>query len=333
MAGERQLGYGMENDWLNRPYSLKHKKIWVAGHKGMVGSAVVRRLESESARVLMAGRDVMDLRRQADVERWMLKNRPEVVVLAAAKVGGIGANAAEPSEFLYDNMMIEMNVINAAFRAGVEKLLFLGSSCIYPKITAQPIKEEALLTAALEPTNEPYAIAKIAGVKLCEAYRKQYNRDFVSAMPCNLYGPGDNFNPQTSHVIPALMRRAHEAAVNNLSELTVWGSGTPRREFMHVYDLADGLVFLLKNYSSAKPVNIGAGKDYSIAELANMICNVAGFKGEIVFDTSKPDGTPRKLMDSSRITKAGWRPRTHLENGLLATYQWYTGPSRQRQAA
>lgn len=312
-------------------FSLKDKKIWVAGHNGMVGSAMVRRLQREECFIFTAGRDKFDLRRQENVERWVKVYQPDVIVMAAAKVGGIAANAQYPAEFLYDNLMIEANIIHAAHHARVKKLLFLGSSCIYPQMAKQPITEDALLTGPLEPTNEAYAIAKIAGVKLCESYRAQYGCDFISAMPCNLYGPGDNFNPETAHVIPALLRKAYEARRSGL--LQVWGSGKPRREFMHVDDLADALVFMLKHYSGASPVNIGSGKDISIADLVAVIAEVTGFDGRIAFDSARPDGTPRKLMDSSRIAAGGWKPSIGLTAGLESTFRWYMEhPGLQRAA-
>jgi GDP-L-fucose synthase len=302
-------------------YDLKGKRVWVAGHRGMVGSAVVRRLQRESvSEIVTVGRDVADLRRQAEVETWMKVARPDVVVLAAARVGGILANDSFPAEFLYDNLMIEANIIHSAAQNGVEKLLFLGSSCIYPKMAPQPISEDALLTGPLEPTNEWYAIAKIAGIKLCQAYRKQYGHDFISAMPTNLYGPGDNYDLQSSHVIPALLRKAREAKVSGAAEMAVWGTGTPRREFMHVDDLADALVFLLKHYSADGHINIGVGRDVSVAELAQIVCNAVGFKGKLVFDTTKPDGTPRKLMDTARLDALGWRHEVPLELGLSKLY-------------
>lgn len=304
-------------------YELRGKRVWVAGHRGMVGSAIVRRLASENCEVVTAPRQEIDLRDQRAVTDWMAAQRPNAVFLAAAKVGGILANDTYPAEFLYDNLMIEANVIHAAHQCGVEKLLFLGSSCIYPKFAPQPIPEEALLTGPLEPTNEWYAIAKIAGIKLCQAYRRQYGRDFISAMPTNLYGPGDNFDLTSSHVIPALLRKAHEAKSDNAAELTIWGSGTPRREFLHVDDCADALVFLLKNYSNALHVNVGSGEDISTEDLARTTMKVVGLRGNLVKDTTKPDGTPRKLMDNSRLLAMGWRPSTGLEEGLKKTYAWY----------
>lgn len=301
-------------------YELKGKRIWVAGHRGMVGSAVVRRLGSEECEVLTVGRTEVDLRRQADVEAWMEANRPDAVVLAAAKVGGILANDSYPADFLYENLMIEANIIHAAYRANVEKLLFLGSSCIYPKFAPQPITEDALLTGSLEPTNEWYAVAKIAGIKLAQAYRKQHGCDFISAMPTNLYGPGDNFDLNSSHVMPALIRKAHEAKLAGAKTMTIWGTGTPRREFLHADDCADALVFLLKNYSDFEHVNVGSGEDIPIADLARLICEVVGFGGEIVRDTSKPDGTPRKLMSSATLRSLGWAPRINLRTGVATAY-------------
>jgi GDP-L-fucose synthase len=303
-------------------FDLTSKRVWVAGHRGMVGSAVVRRLQSENvAEVLTVDRSEADLCRQADVEAWMTKARPDVVVLAAAKVGGILANDSYPADFLYQNLMIEANIIHTAAQIGVQKLLFLGSSCIYPKLAPQPISEDALLTGPLEPTNEWYAIAKIAGIKLCQAYRKQYGHDFISAMPTNLYGPGDNYDLQSSHVIPALIRKAHEAKTSGSTAMVVWGSGAPRREFMHVDDLADALIFLLKHYSEENHINIGVGSDVTIAELAKIICDAVGFKGELVYDAKKPDGTLRKLMDGSRLGVLGWQTRTTLEAGLSKVYR------------
>jgi GDP-L-fucose synthase len=302
-------------------YSLAGKRVWVAGHRGMVGSAIVRRLASEDCEVITASRDTLDLKRQDQVQRWMAETRPDAIFMAAAKVGGILANDSYPADFLYENLMIEANVTDAAFRSGVEKLLFLGSSCIYPKLAPQPIHEDALLTGPLEPTNEWYAVAKIAGIKLAQAYRRQHGCDFISAMPTNLYGPGDNFDLQTSHVLPALIRKAHEAKLRGDRELTIWGSGAPRREFLHVDDCADACVFLMKGYSAEAHVNVGFGEDLTILELAKTVADVVGFKGEIICDTSKPDGTPRKLMDSSRLRSMGWAPRTALREGISAVYR------------
>jgi GDP-L-fucose synthase len=289
----------------------------------MVGSAVASRLASEPCEVITASRAELDLRRQADVEAWFVRRRPHAVVLAAATVGGILANDTRPGEFLYDNLMIEANVIEAARRSGVEKLLLLGSSCIYPRLAPQPITEEALLTGPLEPTNQWYAVAKIAGIRMCQAYRRQYGCDFISAMPTNLFGPNDNVDPVSSHVIAALLVKAHRARVEGRTEIELWGTGTPRREFMYVDDLADALVFLLTNYSGEEHVNVGVGYDVSIRELAEMILQVVGVEAAIRLDPTKPDGTPRKLMDSSRIRRMGWRPKTDLEDGLRKFYAWY----------
>jgi len=304
------------------PYPLGGKRIYVAGHRGMVGSALVRRLQSEGCSILTADRSV-DLREQAHVRRWFADNTPDAVIVAAAKVGGILANDSYPAQFLYDNLMIEANLIEAAHRHEAGKLLFLGSSCIYPKLAPQPIGEEALLTGPLEPTNEWYAVAKIAGIKLCQAYRRQYGRDFISAMPTNLYGPGDNFDLDTSHVLPALIRKAHEAKLAGESAITLWGTGTPRREFLHVDDLADGCVFLLKNYSGESHVNLGSGEDLTINELAAAVCKAVGFEGGIKHDTSKPDGTPRKLMDGAKLAAMGWKPTITLEDGIADAYRWF----------
>ncbi|MCK0129825.1 GDP-L-fucose synthase [Erythrobacter sp. F6033] len=303
-------------------YDLNGKRIYVAGHRGMVGGAIVRQLETRGVEVLTAPRSV-DLREQAAVRDWFAANRPDAVVMAAAKVGGILANDSFPAEFLYDNLMIEANVIEAAHRSETGKMLFLGSSCIYPKLAPQPIPEDALLTGPLEPTNEWYAIAKITGIKLCEAYRKQYGSDFISAMPTNLYGPGDNFDLQSSHVLPALIRKAHEAKLAGADSIMIWGTGTPRREFLHVDDLAAGCIFLLENYSDAGHVNLGSGTDLTINELVETVCKVVGFTGSIERDTTKPDGTPRKLMDGSKIAKMGWKPKIGLEEGIASAYRWF----------
>ncbi|MBR0554500.1 GDP-L-fucose synthase [Ciceribacter sp. L1K23] len=299
---------------------MSGKRIWVAGHRGMVGSAVVRRLTSENCEIVTAGRETVDLRRQVDVEAFFKDVQPDAVVLAAAKVGGIVANDTFPADFIYDNLMIEANIIEAAHRAGTQKLLFLGSSCVYPKFAEQPIREEFLLTGALEPTNEWYAIAKIAGIKLAQAYRKQYGSDYISAMPTNLYGPGDNYNLTSSHVIPALIRKAHEAKANASKKVVVWGTGTPLREFLHADDCADALVFLLKNYSDFQHVNVGSGKEISILDLTKLVCKIVGYDGEIVHDLSKPDGTPRKLMSTDTLHSLGWRPKIALEDGLRDAY-------------
>jgi len=304
-------------------YSLKGKKVWVAGHRGMVGSALMRRLASEDCELLTVTRDTVDLRRQAEVENWLAEHRPQAVFIPAAKVGGILANDSYPAEFLYDNLMIEANIINAAWQCGVEKLLFLGSSCIYPKLAPQPMKEEALLTGPLEPTNQWYAVAKIAGIKLAQAYRRQYGCDFISAMPTNLYGIGDNFDLNSSHVLPALIAKMHAAKEAGDAQVTIWGTGTPRREFLYVDDCADALVFLMTHYSGEDHVNVGFGDDLTIQELAEKVKTAVGFEGELVNDTSKPDGTPRKLMDSSRLHDLGWRPRTGLDEGIAEVYRWY----------
>lgn len=307
----------------DRAYSLLGKRVWVAGHRGMVGSAIVRRLAPEGCEVLTAGRETVDLRRQAEVEEWMGVHRPQAVFVPAATVGGIFANDTRPAEFIYDNMMIEANIIHSAWQTGVEKLLFLGSSCIYPKLAPQPIPEDALLTGPLEPTNQWYAVAKIAGIKLAQAYRRQYGCDFISAMPTNLYGLGDNFDPQYSHVLPALIARMHAARQARAPSMAIWGTGTPRREFLYVDDCADALVFLMKNYSDEGHINVGSGSDLTIRELAELVRRVVGFDGEIVTDTSKPDGTPRKLMDVSRLSSLGWRASTPLEEGVARVYAWY----------
>lgn len=301
-------------------FDLKAKRVWVAGHRGMVGSALVRRLAVEECSILTVGRDTVDMRRQADVENWMAASKPQVVFLAAAKVGGINANNIYPAEFLYENLMIEANIIHAAYNVGVEKLVFLGSTCIYPKMAPQPISEDSLLTGPLEPTNEWYAIAKIAGIKLCQAYRKQYGCDFIAAQPTNLYGPGDNYDLANSHVLPALLRKAHEAKLRSDATFTVWGSGTPLREFLHVDDLADAIVHLAKNFSSEGHVNVGSGQEVSIRHLAEMICAEVGFKGDLVFDVTKPDGTPRKLCDVGKLKSLGWDRARDLKTGLAQTY-------------
>jgi GDP-L-fucose synthase len=304
-------------------YTLAGKRVWVAGHRGMVGAALVRRLEREDCEIVTVDRGALDLRRQADVEAWMADAKPQAVFLAAARVGGILANDSYPAEFLHDNLAIETNLIEAARRVGTEKLLFLGSSCIYPKEAPQPIDEAALLTGPLEPTNEWYAIAKIAGLKLAQAYRRQYGCDFISAMPTNLYGPNDNFDLASSHVLPALMRKAHEAKRNGNPSMTIWGSGAPRREFMHVDDCADALVFLMRHYSGDGHINVGVGEDVTIAGLAGLVCEVVGYGGRIVRDETKPDGTPRKLMSSARLQALGWRASIPLHQGLAQTYSWF----------
>lgn len=303
--------------------ALIGRKIFVAGHKGMVGSAIVRRLSSEQCDVIVADRSKLDLMDQRGVRHYLSIERPDIVVIAAAKVGGILANSQYPVEFLYNNIMIAANVIEAAHRSDVNRLLFLGSSCIYPKFADQPIVEESLLTGPLEATNEWYAIAKIAGIKLAEAYRAQYGRDYISAMPTNLYGPGDNFDATSSHVLPALIRKAHEAKVSGSPNMTIWGSGAPRREFLHAEDCADACVFLLNNYHGAGHINVGAGWDLTIHELATKVCEIVRYEGSLICDTSMPDGTPRKLMDSTKLHKMGWAPKMGLADGVLDTYKWY----------
>lgn len=305
------------------PFALKGKRVWVAGHRGMVGSAIVRCLASDECEILTADRAALDLRRQADVESWMVASKPDAIFLAAATVGGILANDSRPAEFIYDNLAIEANIINAAKDVGVKKLLFLGSTCIYPKQAPQPIQETSLLTGPLESTNESYAIAKIAGIILCQAYRRQYDIDMISAMPTNLYGPGDNFDLKSSHVLPALIARFHRAKVLNHESVEIWGTGTPRREFLFAGDCADALVFLMKNYSGHSHVNVGVGKDLTILELANVIRRIVGFQGNILLDKSKPDGTPRKLVDTAILGSLGWDSSTKLSDGIRETYNWF----------
>jgi GDP-L-fucose synthase len=302
----------------------KDTRIFVAGHRGLVGSAVVRALRAAGhADLLLRARQELDLTNQSEVHRFFAAERPRAVILAAARVGGIQANNSHPAQFIRDNLLIQDNVIDAAYRAGVEKLLFLGSSCIYPKLAPQPIKEEYLLTGPLEPTNEWYAIAKIAGVKMCQAFRREFGFKAISLMPTNLYGPGDNFDLDTSHVLPALIRRIHEAKLRGDPSVTVWGTGTPRREFLHVDDLADAVLYLLHTYDGEPIVNVGWGKDVTIRELAELIVSVVDYKGRLVFDSSKPDGTPRKLLDTSRLTALGWQPKISLERGIQSTYAWF----------
>ena len=306
---------------LNSPASFyAGKRVCIAGAKGMVGAAIVRALAAHDCEVLMLGREQVDLREQAGVREWFEINRPDLVFLAAARVGGIGANSEYPADFLYDNLMIEANLIEASFRCSVDKLLFLGSSCIYPKFAPQPIPEDALLTGPLEPTNEWYAIAKIAGIKLAQAYRIQHRADYISAMPTNLYGPGDNFDLSTSHVLPALLRKVMEAQARGAPEVVVWGSGTPLREFLHVDDCADACLHLMASYSGLEHVNVGSGEEISIADLARLIAEVVGYEGRFRFDTTKPDGTPRKLMDSSRLNALGWHPRISLRQGIESVH-------------
>ncbi len=307
----------------NPSHSLSGKRVWVVGHGGMVGAALIRRLGSEDCEILAATRDELDLRCQADVQDWMTDKRAEAVILAAATVGGIMANSTRPAEFLYDNIAISANVIDAAWKTGVEKLLYLGSACIYPREAPQPMPEEALLTGPLEPTNQWYAIAKIAGMKLCAAYRRQYGCDFIAAQPNNLYGPGDRFDLESSHVIPALMIKAHQAKLAGQESFRVWGSGTPRREFLYVDDLADALVFLMTNYSGEQHVNIGSGQELTISELAEAVAKAVGVEGSLAFDSSKPDGMPRKLLDSRRLASMGWTASTPLKEGLEKAYAWF----------
>ena len=302
----------------------KHSKIYVAGHNGMVGSAIVRALKNHGfSDIIVRSSKELNLTRQNEVENFFTYEKPEYVFLAAAKVGGIYANSTYPAEFIYDNLMIECNVIHASYQNKVRKLLFLGSSCIYPKLSPQPIKEEYLLSGYLEPTNEAYAIAKISGIELCKFYREQYGCDFISVMPTNLYGPNDNFHLENSHVLPALIRKFHEAKINNYDKVVVWGTGKARREFLYVDDLAEACIFLMKEYSGETHLNIGTGKDLEIKELAEIIKNIVNYKGEIVYDFSKPDGTPQKLLDVSKINKIGWKAKTDILDGITKTYQWY----------
>jgi GDP-L-fucose synthase len=313
------------------PFELKGKTVFVAGHRGMVGSALARRLEREDVELKTVRRNEVDLRDQAAVFDWFAKARPQVVFLAAAKVGGIVANNTLRAEFLYDNLVIAANVIHAAHLNGVEKLMFLGSSCIYPKLAPQPLREDSMLTGPLEPTNEPYAIAKIAGIKMAEAYRSQYGCDFINVMPTNLYGPGDNYHPEYSHVVAALIRRFHEAKLSGAANVVVWGTGAPRREFLYVDDLADACIHLMKTYSSEELVNIGTGEDITIADFAQVVAIAVGYTGGISFDPSRPDGTPRKWLDVDRLAKLGWRASTSLEDGIRLAYRAYL--SEQNQAA
>src|SRR5438445_6762282 len=313
----------------NAPFELTGKSVYVAGHRGMVGAALVRRLAREDVKLVTVDRREVDLCNQAAVFDWFARVRPQVIFLAAAKVGGIVANDTLRAEFIYDNVAIAANVIHAAHLYGAEKLLFLGSSCIYPRLAAQPLREDSVLTGPLEPTNEPYAIAKIAGIKMAEAYRSQYGSDFISVMPTNHYGPGDNYHPEYSHVVAALIRRFHEAKVSGVRNVVVWGTGTPRREFLYVDDMADACIHLMKNYSADELVNIGTGEDITIAEFARVVAATVGYSGEISFDPSRPDGTPRKLLDVSRLAKLGWRARTSLEDGIRLAYRAYLSESKQ----
>jgi GDP-L-fucose synthase len=311
------------------PFELKGKTVFVAGHGGMVGGALSRRLASEQVSLLTAGRSEVDLCDQAAVNKWFAARRPQVVFLAAAKVGGIVANDTLRGEFIYENLIIAANIIHAAYINGAEKLMFLGSSCIYPKLAAQPLREDSVLTGPLEPTNEPYAIAKIAGIKMVEAYRSQYGCDFINVMPTNLYGPGDNYHPEYSHVVAALIRRFHEAKVAGISSVVVWGTGTPRREFLYVDDMADACIHLMKTYSDQELINIGVGEDITIAEFAHLVAATVGYTGGISFDTSKPDGTPRKLLDVSRLAGLGWRARTSLQDGIKLAYEAFLNERKQ----
>ena len=299
------------------------KKIWVAGHTGMVGSAIARRLEREACTILTVDRAALDLTRQSEVEQWMADEKPDAVFVAAARVGGIVANDSFPAEFLYQNLAIETNIIHSAWRTGVTKLLFLGASCLYPKMAAQPLVEDALLTGPLEPTNEWYAVAKIAGVKMCEAYRRQYGCNFISAMPTSLYGPNDNYEPGSSHVVAALIARCHQAKVSGAEEVVLWGTGSPLREFMSVDDAADALMFLMRYYNAAQFINIGSGREVSIRDFADLAAEVVGYKGRFRLDPTKPDGTPRKVLDSSRIRAMGWAPTFELRDGLVNAYEWF----------
>lgn len=310
-------------DKTKAPYTLAGKRVWVAGHRGMVGSALMRRLAREGCEILTATREEVDLRRQAEVETWIEARRPQAVFVAAATVGGILANSTRPAEFIYDNLAIETNVVHAAWKAGVEKLLLLGSSCIYPKLAPQPMGEDALLAGPLEPTNQWYAVAKIAGIKMCQAYRAQYGCDFISAQPTNLYGPNDTFDLESGHVLPALVAKAHRAKKTGADRLDIWGTGTPKREFLYVDDAADALIFLMKTYSGEMQINVGTGSDLSIRALAETVMDVVGFEGALAFDASKPDGTPRKLLDVSRLTAMGWQAKTGLREGVARTYRWY----------
>lgn len=304
-------------------YSLSGKRVWVTGHRGLVGSAIVRRLQSEDCEIITVDRSELDLTRQKPVEDWMANNRPDLVFLAAGRVGGIQANTSHPAGFLYENAALLSNIVDASRRAQVEKLVLLGSSCIYPRHAPQPIPEEALLSGPLEPTNEAYAVAKIMGMKMAQAYRREYGCDFISAMPTNLYGPNDNFDLQSSHVLPAILRKIHEAKLTNAPGMTIWGTGTPRREFLHVDDCADALVFLAKHYSGDQHINVGAGEDISILELTRLIAETVGFQGSIRNDFSKPDGMPQKLLSIEKLTAMGWKTRIPLREGLASTYSWF----------
>lgn len=304
-------------------FPLSGKRVWVAGHRGMVGSALVRRLERENCSVLTVDRNALDLRDQGSTREWLADNRPDAVFIAAALVGGIAANATRPAEFLYDNLAIASNIIHGAAEIGVKKLMFLGAACLYPRLASQPMSEDSLMQGPPEPTNEWYTVAKIAGVKLCEAYRHQNGKDFISVVPANLYGPGDRFDAQSGHVIPGLMMRADRAKTERAPALSIWGSGQALREFMHVDDCADALVFLMQTYSESRLINVGTGQEISIGDLARAVAQVVGYEGRLSFDISKPDGMPRKLLDSSRILAMGWQPRIELSDGLRRTYRWF----------
>lgn len=314
-------------------YDLAGKRVWVAGHRGMVGSALVRRLAREGCEMLTADRAEVDLRRQQDVEAWMRVARPQAVFIAAATVGGIHANSTRPAEFLYNNMAIESAIIHAAHEIGVEKLLFFASNCIYPRLSPQPMKEEYLLTGPLEPTNEWYALAKITGIKLCQAYRQQYGRDFISCIPANLYGPGDNYDPVQGHVLPAFLAKLHRAKQEGRDSVEIWGTGKPVREFMHVDDMADAAIHLIRYYASAEPINVGSGEGISIQDLMHLVADVIGYRGRFVNAPDKPDGMPVKLLDSSRMTALGWRPQVTLRTGLVGAYGDYQAYLKDRGAA
>jgi GDP-L-fucose synthase len=314
-----------------KKFDLARKRVYVAGHSGMVGSAIVRRLVQGGQDVITAGRDEVDLERQQQAEEFLAAKRPDVVIVAAARVGGIHANNAYPADFISDNLAIARNTIDGSYKAGVKKLLFLGSSCIYPKLAHQPMREEELLTGPLEETNQWYAVAKIAGIKLCQAYRRQYGADFISVMPTNLYGPGDNYHPENSHVVAALIRRFHQAKQDGVPTVKVWGTGKPLREFLFADDLADACVFVLEHYSDEEHVNVGSGQEVTIAAFAKLVAEVVGYRGDLVFDPSRPDGVPRKLLDSSRLAAMGWRARTSLRDGLAQSYAAYmAGDHRER---
>ncbi len=315
----------------NLKYSIKKKRVWVAGHNGMVGSSILRRLDHEDCEILCVNRSDLDLRNQKNVGFWVAENKPQVVIIAAATVGGILSNINYPANFLYDNLMIASNIIHAAYIHKVEKLLFIGSACIYPKDAPQPISEDSLLTGPLEPTNEPHAISKLAAIKLCQAYRNQYGNDFIAAQPNNLYGPGDDFDPNSSHVIPALIGKAHQAKINNSPAMEVWGTGSARRELMYVDDLADAVVYLIKHYSDSIPINIGSGQELSIRELAEEICQIVGYGGRLEFDRTKPDGVKRKLLDRTRMERLGWSGKVSMEKGLKLTYDWYLKKENERE--